>query len=180
MRWFVASEVLAALVLASGLTACSGGDESSEDGTRDLSAPTYLAEALLLLDDGIYAGSGDWIAARAEAVARVSDATSLDEVHVMLDDLATIAGGAHSRFRTPDEVRSWEEGALGTDGPVLPSVERDGDIAALTLPPFPIDDPTVVQAYVDASLAAIRPHADLSLCGWVVDVSLNTGGTVTR
>ncbi|MEP7765509.1 S41 family peptidase [Sanguibacter sp. 25GB23B1] len=149
---------------------------STPTGSTVVTAPVYLAEALGLLDDGIRAGSDDWAAARADAVARVTAETPLDDVHVLLDDLATVAGGPHSTFRTPDEVRSWEADALGADGPELPSVERDGDVAVLTLPSFPIDDPAMVEEYVDASLDAIRPLADADVCGWVVDVSLNVGG----
>ncbi|MBI9115612.1 S41 family peptidase [Sanguibacter suaedae] len=161
------------VLVAAVLGACATGAPST-DTPRAVSAPDYLEEALALLDDGLHAGTDAWAAAREDAVEQVTAATSIADVHAVVDRLATIAGGPHSTFRTPEEVRAWE--AESADTPDLPSVEVDVDVGVLTLPPFPVDEPELVQQYVDAGLAGIAEHTDADLCGWVIDVQFNTGG----
>lgn len=139
-------------------------------------AQPYLETAIHLLDDGLRADSPEWALAKQDARATISATSSLDDVHALLGTLASVAGGPHSRFRTPGEVQEWEAAALGADGPVLPSVEIEDGIGVLTVPGFSIEEPDLVQSYVDAAIAAIRPYEEADLCGWVVDLSLNMGG----
>lgn len=141
-----------------------------------ISAQSYLETALDALDRGIRADSLEWEVAAREARAAISETSSVEDVHALLDHLAAVAGGPHSWFRTPQEVQEWESAATGAGGPTLPSVEVAEGIGVLTVPAFSIDDADLVQRYVDAGIMAVKPYAEADLCGWVVDLALNGGG----
>lgn len=141
-----------------------------------ISAQSYLEAAIGVLDRGIRADSPEWGVATREARAAISETSSVEDVHALLDHLAVVAGGPHSWFRTPQEVQAWEAAATGVDGPALPSVVVEDGIGVLTVPAFALDDADLVQRYVDAGIAAVKPYTEVDLCGWVVDLSLNSGG----
>ena len=153
-----------------------GGCASGEAARLD--PVTYLSDALVLLDGGLRASTDDWQQAREAARASITDESSLEDVHDLLDNLASEAGGPHSRFRTPAEVEAWEEEATSPSGLKHPTVEIEDRVGVLTIPGFPLDDPDLTQDYVDAGIAAIQEVADENLCGWVVDLRFNTGGNV--
>ncbi|MEW4354220.1 S41 family peptidase [Streptococcus pneumoniae] len=129
------------------------------------SAEQYADSALSRMHFGLYA---DEKFEQEKELAReaFSKMTSYDETYPLLKELAQKAGGKHSHFYTPEEIKH-----LRTQESQLPEVRKEGGILYLTLPSFSGDDQKT-QAYVEKVAEGLSPDVK----GIVLDVWDNQGG----
>lgn len=193
------------LALASLLAACSGdADEppsaspsggasgsssSSESGTGGpggSASPTgsgattpspqeYADEALEILGGGYYASGPEWEAARERVLEEAAQASDVASLYPVLAEATAAAGGKHSFFRTPDEVRSSAE--QSTADFEAPEVTVAEGVATITVPEVGDVSQELLQEYADSAATGIAAAAP-EVCGWIVDTRGNRGGNM--
>lgn len=160
------------LVGLAGLLALSG---SSCAPSHEVSVREYVDEAIAGLDEGYYADSPEWDAAVAEALPDLYSADTIPDTYRLLSDLTKVAGGAHSFFSTPADVAAWEQ-PYPSDRVPVPTVSYDGSVATVVVPGFSSANPSEIDRYLEAAAEIFTSQRARSSCGWVIDVSANTGG----
>ena len=130
------------------------------------SARDYGRTALGLLDDGLYADTPQWVAARADAATRIDAATTHDEVDAVLGDAIGVAGGKHSFLVDAD---ADEQGA---DSYEAPTWSMSGCVLTVALPGY-MGTPEQGSSYANSIADALSQD---DLCGVVVDLRDNDGG----
>jgi len=135
----------------------------------------YVDRAIAGLDEGYYADSSEWDAAVAEALPDLYAAETIPDTYSLLADLTKVAGGDHSRFSTPAEVAAWEQAYPSGRVPV-PTVRYDGSVATLVVPGFSSVHQREIDLYLEAAAEIFTSERAHAACGWVIDVSGNTGG----
>lgn len=142
---------------------------------RSASYAGYINSALAVLDEnGLYRGSSEWRNELATARKRAADIDSRTAAYSLLHIAVAIAGGAHSVFLTPADVTA-SQGATGETK--LPWVETQDGINVLRLPPLVAAEGTPdAIAYSSAGRDAILANKAKAPCGWVIDLSSNSGG----
>ncbi len=128
----------------------------------------YAAQAMSFADQGIYAGGGEWSAARAAAMKKAADCRSYEETYPVIREALKAAGGKHSSLRTPETVK--EELREQT----LPECSLDDGILTLRLPPCTMNSGKS-EAYTAAVLTVLRDRRD-EIRGVILDLRDNTGG----
>jgi C-terminal processing protease CtpA/Prc len=162
--------VIVALALALLGSGCTGTATVHE---RDI--PAYVDEAIeIMAEHGLYSSSSAWADAAAAATRQAESLTSMRAAYALLAKLAPSAGGRHSFFRTPSEAKAAE--AISPHAPV-PTVETNHGVSILTLPALPAaaGEP-FEREYRHAGQEAMERAQTATNCGWVLDVSTNTGG----
>jgi C-terminal processing protease CtpA/Prc len=134
----------------------------------------YVDAALTYMDDGYFANTESWRNARRDAQAELAGAQSIDDTYDVLADLVVIAGGNHSRFLKPDEASAASGQYSANDDSWKPSVTVVDGVGRLTLPAYGSSDSALDRQYIATANTQILA-ADVS-CGWMVNVSGNTGG----
>ncbi|RXZ51852.1 hypothetical protein ESO86_00425 [Agromyces binzhouensis] len=127
------------------------------------------------LDEGLYADSPEWDAAVTESLPDLYSAKNIPGTYRLLSSLTKLAGGAHSFFSTPADVAAWEQPYPSGHVPV-PTVSYDGSVATVVVPGFSSAHQDEADLYLEAAAEIFTSERARSTCGWVVDVSANTGG----
>lgn len=160
-----------AIILAACLSCILGGCSTTIDPVR-----AYVDAALSVMDGGIYGSTKEWRQAREDALPGLYGSKRVEDTHSELARLVRVAGGPHSSFLTPDELRARTEPFAADADFAVPTVTVLDGIATLTIPAFGSDDPQSNARYVGQGAAAIQEHrADVN-CGWIIDVQQNGGG----
>lgn len=155
-------------------------------------SPSRYAEVALdvMQENGLYADSPQFRAARAQAEKVAADADDVSDVHDALEAASHAAGGKHSAWVRPDQVPSGAEGegasdgggdadgdAGGGSGSVAPTVESrpagSGEVVWATVPENDMSDDGA--AYADRLAGGLLDHS-ATACGAVVDLRGNRGG----
>jgi carboxyl-terminal processing protease len=125
------------------------------------SAEKAVTAALDLMEGrALHADRVDWTAARAEVLGVLDDP---EQFELTLFHLVRKVSGPHGGVRRPRRAAG---------APELPTVERQGEAAVITLPACAEQD---ARAYADAGKAAL---AGLEAERWVVDLRGNGGGSM--
>lgn len=148
----------------------SGCVPSPEVGVRE-----YVDEAIAGLEEGYYADSPEWDAAVTEALPDLYSAGTIPDTYPLLSHLTKVAGGAHSFFSTPADAAAWERPYPPGQAPV-PTVSYDGSVATLVVPGFSSAHQREIDQYLEAAAEIFSSERAQSVCGWVIDVTANTGG----
>jgi hypothetical protein len=134
----------------------------------------YVDSALAYLDQGYFADSDAWRDARRNAVADLADAKDTADTYDILSRLVGVAGGPHSRFLTPEQAQAATTAFDEGDDSWKPSVTVAGNIGTVHLPAYGSDDADLDQEYISAANRGILEAP--AVCGWVVDLSGDSGG----
>lgn len=182
--------LLLALYLVAGCTSLDSGLTTGSSGSTAITATTapeqspaiavsdwvrYTEDALLVLEANyLWRDLVDWGAIREAALSRVRAAPTAGGAHQALSDAIASLNDPHSHFQPtiagaespislqPPEGRSLEGGSIGYL--FVPSM--DGDELELT-------------AYAAAIQEAMRRvDGEIPVCGWVVDLRGNGGGSI--
>lgn len=154
-------------LLALGVSGCAPSPE--------VSVREYVDAAVAGLEEGYYADAPEWDAALADALPELYAADDIAGTYPLLSQLTTIAGGRHSFFSRPVDVAAWKKPYPAGQVPV-PTVSYDGSVATVAVPGFSSAIDTEIEAYLDAAAEVFSSERARSACGWVIDVSANTGG----
>lgn len=168
----VGSRRAGAVGLAVLLLTVSSCTRASDNGVRE-----YVDEAIAGLSEGYFADSSTWNEAVEEALPDLYAAESIPDTYETLSRLTKIAGGKHSRFETPAEVAAWEK-PYPPGGVPMPTVTYDGTVATIKIPGFSSDGQSEVDQYLGAAARVFGSERAHAACGWVIDVSTNTGGNL--
>lgn len=135
----------------------------------------YVDQAIAGLKEGYHADSPEWNAAVAEARPHLYSAETFPGTYRLLSKLTKVAGGAYSFFSTPGGCRRVEAAI-----PAGPGASSHGERRQLRSDG---SHPRLLRAHqsdIDRCLEAAteiftsrRAHFT---CGWVIDVTANTGG----
>lgn len=177
--------LLAPLVFV--LVACSSTNQaesvddvqSSTAATAESPAAAFVEEVLGVVEDNAYYSDRiDWRMWREEGARIGAEAETIDDTYGFVRDLVSALEDGHSRFFTPAEIEQLTDPS--TESPLdqrVPSGEVDAHgVGYLTLPGFQSFDMSSIEVanYLDAAFAVL----DQSACGWIVDLTDNTGGTL--
>ncbi|MBI9115692.1 S41 family peptidase [Sanguibacter suaedae] len=135
----------------------------------------YAEVALDVLESGYDAHGPAWEAERARVVAAAEGASDYADLHGVLAEATSLAGGKHSSFLTPEETTASEQGA--TSAFVEPTVTTQDGVTTVTVPEVGSVSEELQQRYADVLARGIAEAAP-GTCGWVVDLRGNTGGTM--
>ena len=160
-----------AVALAVGVFFSLVGCVTSDDTVR-----AYVDTALSVMDEGIHGATKEWRQAREDALPGLYGSKGVQDTHSELARLVRVAGGPHSSFLTPDELRARTEQFAADADFAVPEVTVLDGIATLTIPAFGSDDPQANARYVGEGAVAIKEHRVDANCGWIIDVQQNTGG----
>ncbi|MER8100457.1 S41 family peptidase [Kitasatospora sp. NPDC094016] len=167
--------VAAAAVLV--LAACSSpAPESPTPGSpppehMSPEARGYLSEALdLIQQKSLNAAKVDWPKLRTQAFAQAAAARTPADTHTAIRAAVTALDDHHSRFYPPDQAAGVDADPEAANAPT--ARQLPGRIAQLTLPAVNGSEHTYAE-YVSRGRAAV---AEVSACGWVVDLRGETGG----
>ncbi|MFF3003957.1 S41 family peptidase [Kitasatospora sp. NPDC057940] len=167
--------VAAAAVLT--LAACSSpapespapGSPASEHMSPE--ARGYLSEALdLIQQKSLNTAKVDWPKLRTQAFAQAATARTPADTHTAIRAAVTALDDQHSRFYPPDQAAKVDADPEAVNAPT--ARQLPGRIAQLTLPAVNGSERTYAE-YVTRGRAAV---AEVSACGWVVDLRGETGG----
>lgn len=149
-----------------------GDDDTTDPSLEEERA--YVDRALSLLEDGYHRTEEvDWEQLRQAADARVDATPSRAGAYIAITTTLARIGDAHNRLFTPDAVQAF---AIERSGE-LPTVERDGGVLTVTLPPVNVNHDTA-DVYIAQAFSAIRDEPDVVVCGWIVDLRGFTGGSM--
>lgn len=168
------------------LVACSSTnqDESvdevqSSTPAAGFSAADFVEEVLDVVEhNAYYSDRIDWKKWREEGAGIGAEAETADETYGFVRDLVSALEDRHSSFFTPAEIEQLIDPS--TESPRdqrVPSGEVDANgVGYLTLPGFRSFDMSSIEVanYLDAAFAVL----DQSACGWIVDLTDNSGGTL--
>lgn len=185
----LAPAVAVCLVLAASCSVESGESEGTAVDTKlSTTAETdgdtvdpgldeeraYVDRALSLLEDG-YHGTDeiDWEELQRAAYQRLDTAPGRAGSYVAITTALSMIGDAHNRLIYPDAVPQ----AVAERAGELPTVERDGGVLTVTLPPVSFRYDTSAD-YVAHAFSAIRDESEAATCGWIVDLRDFTGGSM--
>jgi carboxyl-terminal processing protease len=127
-----------------------------------------------LLEDRYHrAEEVDWDQLRRATDERLEAAPSRAGSYVAISTTLARIGDAHNRLFTPDAVQAF----AGERSGELPTVERDGGVLTVTLPPVNVNHGTANE-YIAHVFSAIHDESDIAACGWIVDVRGFTGGSM--
>ncbi|GGE31854.1 S41 family peptidase [Streptococcus himalayensis] len=125
----------------------------------------YAESALYRMHFGLYADE-EFHKAEETVRGQWSQMKRYEDTYPLLKDLAQKAGGKHSHFYTPEEVK-----VLRKRKSELPEVRREGEFLLLTLPSFSGNEKQAA-AYIDKIAGVIAQDVK----GIIVDVRHNSGG----
>lgn len=117
----------------------------------------------------LYASGEEWESAKALAEEKMKSAGSIEELYPILEELTKQAGGKHSRFIRPDEVKEYE--AIPAQMPEI--TEEEGGVIRIRLPEFS-GTKEEASAYADPIVDYLDTHRDIN--GVIIDLRGNTGG----
>lgn len=172
------------LTAACSVASSEGGGDTQpsvtaevDDDTADRSLEeerAYVGRALSLLEDGYHRTEEvDCEQLRRAAYERLDATPSRAGSYLAISTTLARIGDAHNRLFTPDAVQAFTAERPGE----LPTVERDGGVLTVTLPPVNLNHDTA-DDYIAHAFAAIRGELDVAACGWVVDLRGFTGGSM--
>lgn len=142
---------------------------------RNTSYAGYINSALAVLDkNGLYRDSSEWRNELATARERAPDIDSWIAAYSLLRIAVASAGGVHSVFLTPADLAASQDATGETK---LPWVETQDGTNVLHLPPLAAAEGTPdAISYSTAGREAILTNKAKAPCGWVIDLSSNSGG----
>lgn len=178
-----AAKVGVALLMLIATAGCSTDtpDSSAETSsppvsvspTQEIDVGSYVAEALSFIEEnGIHVKDIDWDNIRATVLEQTADAGRPAETHPALIEALRQAGGRHSSLRPPSQPVAAGYIAKPT------AAESGHGVVVVEVPPFTSHIPDHVDEYATAGAKAIVEHADQATCGWVIDLSRNSGGNM--
>lgn len=156
-----------AVFLAATLSSCAP--------SHDVSVRDYVDRALAGLNEGYYADSPEWKSAVTDALPDLYSADTVPGTYALLSHLTKVAGGHHSRFSRPADAAAWEKPYPPGEVPV-PKAHYDGAVATVVVPGFSSAHQDEIDVYLTAAAEIFASNHASSTCGWVIDVSTNTGG----
>ncbi|MEV8325092.1 S41 family peptidase [Kitasatospora sp. NPDC056731] len=131
----------------------------------------YLSEALdLIQQKSLNTAKVDWPKLRTQAFAQAATARTPADTHTAIRAAVTALDDHHSRFYPPDQAAKVDADPEAVNAPT--TRQLTGRIAQLTLPAVNGSEHTYA-GYVTRGRAAV---AEVSACGWVVDLRGETGG----
>ncbi len=123
----------------------------------------------IMEQQGLYASGEKWEAAKAAAEEKMKSAGSIEELYPSLEELIKQAGGKHSRFIRPDEVKEYE--SIPAQMPEI--TEEEGGVIRIRLPEFS-GTKEEASAYADPVVDYLDTHRDIN--GVIIDLRGNNGG----
>ena len=127
----------------------------------------YVDHALKVMDMGINAGSKDWDQAKESAKSQAKDMETFEDTYELLDQAAKQAGGKHSYFLKPSDVK---EGAREVN---MPETRLEEETLYIKLPSIMLAENKDMQAYVDRVNEALTKNDFKNV---IIDLAGNTGG----
>ena len=176
------------LLLTAACSVASGESDGSVDTPPSVTAEVdddtvdrrleeeraYVDRALSLLEDGYHrTDEVDWDQLRRAADERLDASPSRAGSYIAISTTLARIGDAHNRLLSPDAVQAF----AGEQSGELPTVERDGGVLTVTLPPVNVNHDTS-DTYIAHAFSAIRDESDVAACGWIVDMRGFTGGSM--
>lgn len=130
----------------------------------------YGNTAIAIMEQqALYASGEEWNTAKAEAEKQIDSAKTIADTYPALETLTKQAGGKHSRFIRPDEVKEIESTPA-----LMPEItEEAGNVVRIRLPEFS-GTREEASAYADPVVEYLETHQDIS--GVIIDLRGNTGG----
>lgn len=132
------------------------------------SAEDYVDEALLFMNNGIYAKDEAWPEAQKKAREKTKGAKSYEETYEALREAAKVAGGKHSTIMTNE----MQEESIASQ--TLPGVNFEDGILYILLPPYEYKSAKESE-YTDIVISAVKEHMN-EIKGVIVDLRDNIGG----
>lgn len=147
------------------VAACEVSD-SPGSSTATVLPVDVLDEGLEIIEaEAYFADSVDWQGVDEDASRLAQSDPSMVDVHRFLEDVLRDLGDRHSQLITSDTSRRSGD---------RPTGRVDDEVGYVHLPAIASPDETVRAAYRDAG----REVLSRDVCGWIVDVRLNGGGTI--
>ncbi len=129
----------------------------------------YGERAVMLMNNGYYAGSEEWRAASAKALEEIKGVKTYEEAYPILSEAVIVAGGKHSRIVPPQKLTEMHSDVQ------MPSVSEMDGIVTIALPGF-LGNTEQAKEYARIVIDFLRLHQDAR--GVIVDLRHNTGGDV--
>lgn len=138
----------------------------------------YVADALAVMDKGLYAGTPAWEEVRRDTLRAAADYASIEDAYADLEIAAAVAGGPHSSFLTPEAAARDVERANEAASEARPRARQvtGAEVGMLRLPSFNTSSESAVGAYARTGIDEIARTS--ARCGWIVDLRGNTGGNL--
>ncbi len=142
----------------------------------------YLSSAIELLKARhINRHHVDWPTLEAEARSLSEGASEPAETYPAIRHVIASIGERHTFLMSPEAVRRQMEGRDAVTGAprnlAVPSVSFEGGVATVAVPPFAGGVP-LQRGFAEAGRQAMAAADARGVCGWVVDLSANTGGNM--
>lgn len=135
----------------------------------------YAEIALGFLEEGYYAEGPEWDAVRQRVQDAAGSAENYEDLHGVLAEATTVAGGKHSFFLTPEVNAQVSETAQAEYR--APEVSTEGGITTIVVPDLGTNDVDQLQDYAMVAAKGIADAAPQT-CGWIVDLRGNRGGNM--
>lgn len=134
----------------------------------------YTEDALSVVEENyLWRDRIDWVSIREEALSRARAAPTANGAHQALSDAIALLNDPHSRFLLP--------GSGSQDrGPLQPPEGRslEGAIGYLSVPAMAGSDAELRAYATELQEAMRRIDSGTPVCGWVVDLRSNGGGSI--
>ncbi len=139
-------------------------------------AEAYLNEALALMQDwSINRNVIDWERLERTAFQLADGAEKPEDTYRAIESTVRGLRDDHSTFMTPSQARSFDQGTASFDAPAV-EVMEDG-IGYVSIGRYRGNIGPQADEYA-AALASEIAEAMEDACGWIVDLSSNTGGNM--
>lgn len=149
------------------------GDASEDVDTRD-----YVLEALSIMQEHyLHADDVDWDRIREQALGSISSSASTVQAHALVSRMVQDLDDPHAMFGRP---RTTDGPDLQRDEVEPVTVETATErIALIRVPPVPGNATEKARvAFVEGAHRQLKSINSPDLCGWIVDLRDNTGGTM--
>jgi carboxyl-terminal processing protease len=175
------------LALSAGM-ALAAPPPHPPQGPPSTEAAAYLDQAIAVLRaNHINSAEADWPALTARARAEIEGARTPADTYPAIRHLIGALGERHSFFLPPLSEAEIEAARRAGTGHVLAGVEMptsaliDGRVGVVRLPElnmFSADGAARVKTYQQALQTALQQLDRAPLCGWIVDLRNDGGGTM--
>ncbi|MEZ4770172.1 MAG: S41 family peptidase [Caldilineales bacterium] len=125
----------------------------------------------------VYRNEMDWPAFRARVTNVGRNAKSLADAHQVIQLALMWIDDPHTHFMTPSQFEDYTTRISRNPGPPPEARLIEGQFGYLLLPAFSALDAETANQFASSVQALIRAVDAGSPCGWVVDLTTNTGGS---
>jgi C-terminal processing protease CtpA/Prc len=149
------------------------------DGTARMSdaAKTYLDEAVAKVQgEAMNSNKLNWPRVLAQAYALAQDAATATDTHDAIRFVLRSLGDGHSHFIAPNTAKQTQSNS-NTENFNLASATIAGK-GYVSVPAYIGNLSARQTAFVDAIQSNIKARAADKVCGWIVDLRENTGGSM--